>query len=317
MGESVHNNPKISVIVPVYKVEQYLDRCVKSILGQSFKDFELILVDDGSPDKSGEMCDEWAKKDNRIIVIHKQNGGLSDARNCGIAKCSAQYVTFIDSDDYVREDFLSYLYDMAVKNNSDISMCQFINIHGEDFERLTEENDIIEFPSYQDCCIRFCQDAQYCVAVCKLYRMDLLLKYPFPVGRMHEDAATVGKLLYEAEKISVGTKKLYGYYQNPQSITHTYSKKRFEDQLWAVTENALFFEGKNEKLIARHSWNLLGSILFNLSDYKELNKDVFTHYYHQYKKHCRIDSMAIKLSIKVHAPFAYYILKKIKRVVHG
>ena len=121
--------PTISVVVPVYNVEKYLDRCVESILAQSFSDFELILVDDGSPDRCPVMCDEWAQKDSRISVIHKSNGGLPDARNAGIAKAEGKYMAFVDSDDWVEKDFLQTLYTGIVEHNADVVQCNFQHVH--------------------------------------------------------------------------------------------------------------------------------------------------------------------------------------------
>ena len=116
---------KISVIVPIYKVEKYLDRCVRSVLAQTFRDFELILVDDGSPDSCPQMCDDWAKKDSRIRVIHQNNQGLSAARNTGIRAASGEYINFIDSDDWVADTLLSDLYRLLIKYDADISVCGF------------------------------------------------------------------------------------------------------------------------------------------------------------------------------------------------
>ena len=115
----------VSIVVPVYRVEQYLDRCVKSILAQTFLDFELILVDDGSPDRCPQMCDEWAEKDDRIVVIHKKNGGLPDARNYGIQAAKGEYLAFVDSDDWVEPDFLKYLFEGAKAGGYDMVQCNF------------------------------------------------------------------------------------------------------------------------------------------------------------------------------------------------
>ena len=111
--------PKISIIVPIYNVEKYLDKCVNSILSQTFSDFELILVDDGSPDNCGRMCDDWAQRDSRIVVYHKQNGGISDTRNYGIDRAKGEYLTFIDPDDYIESTYLEYLYIQAMNNAAD------------------------------------------------------------------------------------------------------------------------------------------------------------------------------------------------------
>ena len=110
----------ITIVVPVYKVEQYLDKCVNSIINQTYKNLEIILVDDGSPDNCGKMCDEYAKNDNRIVVIHKENGGLSDARNAGIEIAKGKYISFIDSDDYVTEDYVEFLYALISNNNVEV-----------------------------------------------------------------------------------------------------------------------------------------------------------------------------------------------------
>ena len=119
----------ISVIVPVYKVEQYLDRCISSILQQTFEKFEVILVDDGSPDRCPLMCDEWAKRDERVKVIHKKNGGLSSARNAGIDIAKGRYINFVDSDDWMEKDALSYLYELRNRFDADFSMASFTRWH--------------------------------------------------------------------------------------------------------------------------------------------------------------------------------------------
>ena len=119
------NNPKISVIVPVYNVEKYLPTCLDSIIAQSYKNLEIIVVDDGAKDSSGAICDEYAKKDVRIVSLHKQNGGLSDARNYGMQFMTGDYISFIDSDDYVHPDYISTLYNNLVENDADISICNF------------------------------------------------------------------------------------------------------------------------------------------------------------------------------------------------
>ena len=116
-------NDLISIIVPVYNVEQYLDRCVKSLLQQTYKNLEIILVDDGSPDRCGQMCDNYAKLDSRVLVIHKENGGLSDARNAGLSHAHGEYIAFVDSDDYIEADMISELYNACHNQDADIVVC--------------------------------------------------------------------------------------------------------------------------------------------------------------------------------------------------
>ena len=132
--ESANNVSLLSVIVPVYKVEQYLEKCVDSILGQTFKNIEIILVDDGSPDNSGVICDEYAKKDHRIEVIHKSNGGVSNARNVAIEQANGEYLMFIDSDDIVSDDLCKVLFEMLKNNNADISICNATHIFDDRFD---------------------------------------------------------------------------------------------------------------------------------------------------------------------------------------
>ncbi len=136
------NSPKISVIVPVYKTEKYLEKCISSIVNQNYKNLEIILVDDGSPDNCPKICDEWAKKDSRIIVIHKNNGGLADARNAALEIYTGDYVVFIDSDDWVDSDYVSFLYSKINDSKADVVCCDFY------FEFLDRETEIIETESH-------------------------------------------------------------------------------------------------------------------------------------------------------------------------
>ena len=118
--------PQISVIIPVYKVEQFLGDCIKSILSQTFSNYEIILVDDGSPDNSGKLCDEFAAGDSRIKVVHKENGGVSSARNKGIEIAEGEWICFVDSDDWVEPDYLEVMFKTAIENNADVSVCGFV-----------------------------------------------------------------------------------------------------------------------------------------------------------------------------------------------
>jgi len=205
--------PEISVIVPVYKVEKFLHRCIDSILCQSFENFELILVDDGSPDHCGAICDSYTVRDSRIHVIHQKNGGLSAARNTGIdyvmANSDSNWLSFIDSDDWVHPDFLKVLYTAAEKTVCKISACGFYNTTGD------------PLPEMQDTSIlALCADDYYCgnfhenatPAACnKLYNKCLFKTLRFPIGKLHEDEFTTYLALYKAGKIGVTPAKLYAY----------------------------------------------------------------------------------------------------------
>ena len=123
-------NELISIIIPIYKVEEYLDECISSVINQTYTKLEIILVDDGSPDSCPKMCDDWAKKDSRIRVIHKTNGGLSDARNAGIEVATGEYIAFVDSDDYIKPDMIAKLYAALCKEEADISACGILSCEG-------------------------------------------------------------------------------------------------------------------------------------------------------------------------------------------
>lgn len=215
--------PCISVIVPVYKVEGYLHRCVDSILAQSFKDFELILVDDGSPDRCGAFCDAYARKDSRIHVIHQKNGGLSAARNTGIdwvmKNSSSRWLTFVDSDDWVHSEFLAVLYRAAEETECKISACGFYRTGGEEIPAVKNWN--IELLSADDYYCGNYHEGATPAACGKLYNRYLFKKLRYPVGKLHEDEFTTYLLLYEVGKIAVTPLSLYAYFQNPESITRS------------------------------------------------------------------------------------------------
>lgn len=246
--------PEISVIVPVYKVEKFLHRCVDSLLCQSFESFELILVDDGSPDHSGTICDTYAEKDPRIHVIHQKNGGLSAARNTGIdfvmANSNSHWLAFVDSDDWVHPDFLKRLYSVADQTLCKISACSFYNTTG---EALPEE------PCSP--ALSVSADDYYCgnvhdhatPAACnKLYNRSLFKSLRFPIGKLHEDEFTTYIALYKAGKIGVTMDHLYAYYQNPDGITHSewhpnrmHNLEAFEEQIQFAKKN------HNSRLLAK------------------------------------------------------------------
>ena len=179
----------ISVVVPVYKVEKYLDRCVQSIVDQTWSNLEIILVDDGSPDNCGAMCDAWAEKDSRIKVIHKKNGGLSDARNAGMAIASGTYMGFVDSDDYVAPDMYSKLLSSAEKENADIAVCNFKRV----FDDGSEENWV----SWRG------EDPLLAAGSCcdKIFRRSIVEYVRYPEGLWYEDFCFSAKLILKAKKI--------------------------------------------------------------------------------------------------------------------
>lgn len=212
--------PQLSIIVPVYKVEQTLDECVGSIVRQTFTDWELILVDDGSPDLCGEMCNKWAQRDNRIRVIHKKNGGLSDARNAGIDVATSPFITFVDSDDFLRDDTFQEVLRLFDRYDAcDIVEYPILERYGSSAESLL---------TFQEKCYERAIDYWYseeayrhCFACNKIYRRNLFEDTRYPIGRLYEDILTLPQLLMKARSVIVCNQGLYYYRFNPVSITGT------------------------------------------------------------------------------------------------
>ncbi|MCQ2424564.1 MAG: glycosyltransferase [Lachnospiraceae bacterium] len=271
---------EISVIVPVYNVEKYLCRCVDSILSQNYPDFELILVDDGSPDNCGKICDEYAGKDSRVTVIHQENGGLSAARNAGIEyalKTDSEWLTFIDSDDWVHKDYLKLLFDGVTEENVKISICQYTKT--ESF--LPDENE------YSYCCsnhhiikteLIYSEPINAIQACTKLYHRSLFESVRFPVGKINEDRFTTHRLLFQTDRITVIAEKLYYYFQHSDSIMHReWSPKRMDD-LEACREQISFFDKNGfeeaKMTVAKQYLYLLYDDYYGSVSYPEEHKQI-------------------------------------------
>ena len=246
--------PLISVIVPVYRVEKYLERCVKSMLSQTYKNLEVILVDDGSPDQCPAICDACAEKDARVKVIHQENKGLSGARNAGIDAASGEYLAFVDSDDYVSPHFIEELHQLLQDTGCAIGQCRFSYVKG---DGLVEEGDsafcIYRGESLMEQLYGPEEKATcFVVAWNKLYRAELFKEtgIRYPEGRIHEDEATTYRLFHEAKKLAFLDRALYGYYtENGGSITSVFSAKRLQ-WLTAHEERIAFFKKNGyEKLL--------------------------------------------------------------------
>lgn len=235
--------PKISVVVPVYKVEPYLRRCIDSILNQSYPEFDLILVDDGSPDNCGAICDDYAAKDNRIHVIHQKNGGLSAARNSGIdwsfANSDSGWLSFVDSDDWVHKDFLNLLLTASEELDAGVAMggYHWTSAHQED-EDLSGARAVV-------------MDAERAMtehyATCtpawgKIFRKDLFADLRFPVGKLYEDAYITHKSIFAAGRVAIYKEKLCYYYNNPTSITRAKWSDRKLDSIEAHEGRLAYFK---------------------------------------------------------------------------
>lgn len=226
---------EISVIVPIYKVEKYIDQCIQSILKQTFSDYEVILVDDGSPDNCGIICDEYAKRDKRVHVIHQKNGGISAARNAGLNRffCNVdnKYVTFIDSDDWISAYYLEQLYTTAIMTDADIVSCDYSSKQLVENNGKTNSDNIRIFSGKNALIERYKGDAQIRVSSWgKLYRRNLLEGLNFPEGKIHEDQWFSTMAYYFANRTVFLNDKLYFYRLRNDSITGSeFSMKRFDN----------------------------------------------------------------------------------------
>ncbi|WP_196007991.1 glycosyltransferase [Clostridium tyrobutyricum] len=259
--------PIVSIIVPIYNVERYINKCINSILSQTFKKFELILVDDGSPDSCGEICDKYAELDYRIKVIHKKNGGLSSARNAGIDIAQGKYIGFIDSDDWIKNDMYEFLYKTIIKYDADISICDFIKFN-ENYDLCFKEDsgknieiwnniEALEKLNTDDC-------GKIVVTWNKLYKKELWSDIRFPEGRIHEDVFTMHKILFKTNRIVNTNKVLYGYLQRSSSIIGTKFSLKKLDYIDGLRERIKFYRKNNLKKLEQSTRFIL---CCSISDY--------------------------------------------------
>ncbi|MGM8364857.1 glycosyltransferase family 2 protein [Virgibacillus sp. W0181] len=240
--------PKVSIIALIYNLEAYTPLCINSVLEQTFEDFELILVNDGSTDNSGRICEEYAKKDERIVVIHKNNAGIAAARNTGIAHASGKYITFIDCDDYFHEQMVEILYKQIVTNKADIAMCDFLptkeGIEDQRKDRL-EDYTVSTYTNRQVLYGLYEEGHTYVVPWNKLYRKELFKNVKYPDGYLYDDEFTAHRLLYEAKKTVYVHVPLYFYVIRNGSTTHSPMTEKKFDKVLALHDRAEFFRLKN------------------------------------------------------------------------
>ena len=278
MDDKVISDKLISIIVPVYNVEKYLKKCVYSILNQSYKNLEVILVNDGSTDNSGKICDELSREDSRIKVYHKDNGGLSDARNYGVAKANGEYVGFVDSDDYIDQYMYENLYKAIRKYNTQIAECGITRVYknnklrphydGEEYSLVVDREGYLK---------EYLENRKvYGAAVCKLLSIDLAKVLKFPDGKVYEDVFYTLELLKKVDKYTLISGNYYYYYIRGNSITtKTFSSRDMDyikiiDKIGEYTLNN--YTKLKEKLFIRQGFAYLSIFnqIIQLNDYRQI-----------------------------------------------
>ena len=210
----------ISVIVPVYQTERYLPRCIDSILTQSFRDFELLLIDDGSKDSSGKICDRYVCRDSRVRVFHKENSGVSDTRNFGLDHAKGDHIAFVDSDDYIGQDYLKILMEMAEENDADMTILSFQRTDTENTVFVASSDQRFVF-SGRETLGEMVKGNLFDIHICaKLFKAELFRDVRFPVGKTYEDLAVIPYLISDGCRCVFSTSIQYYYYQRSGSITH-------------------------------------------------------------------------------------------------
>lgn len=257
-------NDLISIIVPVYNVEKYLDKCIESIVNQTYTSLEIILIDDGSSDNCPAICDNWAEKDNRIKVIHKSNGGLSDARNCGIAASTGKHIAFVDSDDYIEPDMYEKLSKTMLSTASDVVFCKHRSVYENEQYAVSSADsyDITEYAP-QDAMSALIDDKIRQVVWNKLYKAELIKDTPFDVGKCHEDEFWSYKIIGKSSKTTGIDYTGYNYLQRENSImNNNYTMKRF-DAVEAKILRQKYLDSKYPELSQKGRINLIFTCIYH------------------------------------------------------
>lgn len=309
------NNPLISVIVPVYKVEEYLDECIVSIINQTYKNLEIILVDDGSPDTCPKMCDDWVKRDSRIRVIHKRNGGLSDARNAGLDVCCGEYIAFVDSDDYIASELYENLFANIIETSSDISVSKIFNLENGKVTEYDKSGNILKDTTETMTGMEYLksyiggkiENASWN----KLYRRECFSNIRFKVGRNNEDFLMFYDMCREISRISFVDYFGYYYRQREGSIVHDPNRFLYYDVIKNIEEiRDDIKESGNAELIDLISIKELQERIIFMKEVMQRHK-LLSHFYEFFKNFFKLwgvhSSFYKKMDLNFHKP--YFVLK--------
>lgn len=235
---------KISVIVPVYNVEKYLDRCVQSLFNQTYENIEIVLINDGSTDRSGEICDRYAQEDSRVKVLHQEYNGVADARNKGVAMATGEYVIFLDGDDEADREYVGKLYKTLKENDLDIAQCCLLRIrNGQPINKLEVKEGVRIFNGIEMQMKTFDRDRYFCNVVCgKLFKKELFEGLSFPYGRINEDESMIYRLMFKSKRVGIIDDYLYYYHYNGDSITEKKYNIHRLDAFYMLEEKFAFYK---------------------------------------------------------------------------
>lgn len=291
--------PKISVVLPVYKVEKYLEKCVRAMLGQTYRNLEIILVDDGSPDNCPQLCDALAQEDPRIRVLHKENGGLSDARNEGTRIAEGEYITFVDPDDMVTETYIEYLYSLIEKYNCAVSLCTHTVVF-ENGKEIRYGDGTDELLSAEECLHRMLyHDVIDTSAWAKLYRIDLARKNLYPRGKLFEDIGTTYRFFIDSKNVACGYQSQYFYMQRSGSIVsgsfnpHKLDLLEMTDRMASDVERQ--YPGLSQAVLRRRVYARFSTLnqMLDVDGYDKERKEIID-FIKKYKKQILADERAPK-----------------------
>lgn len=312
--------PLVSVIIPVYNVEKYLNKCVDSIINQTYSNLEIILIDDGSPDNCGKICDEYAKIDFRIKVVHKKNGGLSEARNVGLNMCKGDYIFFIDSDDYAEQNAIEVLLSYC-KNQDPLIVVAETNFVNENGDVLKNGKGQYEFGNF----VEFSPNqAAFEFAILdwgiwnKLFSRSIFEEVRFPVGKIHEDEAIMFQLINNCSKVIYINQHLYNYLKRKSSITSSdYNTKKMDwFEVWK--NNVDYVKINFSKAYDRALFKMLVTAIYNLDNLlkENINVDQINHIvsYFRIKKKDVYKSKEIAINYKARLFLSIFSLKVYKKI---
>lgn len=309
----------ISIIVPVYNAENYLGRCIDSIINQTYRFLDIILVDDGSTDNSGKICDEYAIRDKRIRVIHKQNGGLSDARNVGIEAAKGKYIGFVDADDYISEHMYERLFSCLQRENADITMCRYQRFEGRQCDQAIDSGiqSYVSMDKYEALNNMYDFDGEaYTVAWNKLYKKSVIGEVRYPVGKINEDEFTSYRFILNAERIVFLSDILYYYYYNDSGITSSNNYYANCDVYEAFDEKIQYFESADmiQYITKTHKQYLDRIIMRNRLLLRSNMKGSYELYKMYRKRYHLVNNMGLGIGYKIYeiCPIVYYMVLYVK-----